>query len=184
MTTREPEMPSTELQDGDTLNSGVAQSERLRLRLVAAQIAGRGVRDRRVLQAMREVPREAFVETGFEEFAYENAPLPIGDRQTIFPALHHKRAAHANPEPLAENSGRACVLPAARLPQSARSFIPVTPSCSAQCAQQNILPFASTPCPTMRHLQCAHCGAIAWIAHSKLSKVMVLLPCITRKALS
>src|SRR3954453_8165611 len=33
--------------------------------------------------AMRRVPREAFVLSGFEEFAYEDAPLPIGEGQTI-----------------------------------------------------------------------------------------------------
>ena len=36
-----------------------------------------------VLDAMRRVPREAFVEPGFEEFAYEDGPLPIGEGQTI-----------------------------------------------------------------------------------------------------
>ena len=36
-----------------------------------------------VLAAMRQVPREAFVRTGFEEFAYEDSPLPIGEDQTI-----------------------------------------------------------------------------------------------------
>jgi protein-L-isoaspartate(D-aspartate) O-methyltransferase len=54
-----------------------------RERMVARQIAGRGVRDPRVLQAMREVPREEFVAPGFAEFAYEDSPLPIGERQTI-----------------------------------------------------------------------------------------------------
>jgi protein-L-isoaspartate(D-aspartate) O-methyltransferase len=51
--------------------------------MVDVQIAKRGVRDQRVLQAMRNVPREAFVEAGFEEFAYEDGPLPIGANQTI-----------------------------------------------------------------------------------------------------
>src|SRR5438105_4937221 len=51
--------------------------------MVDAQIAGRGVRDADVLNAMRSVPREMFVEAGFEEFAYEDGPLPIGERQTI-----------------------------------------------------------------------------------------------------
>src|ERR687895_764566 len=55
---------------------------RLRDRMVDVQIARRGVRDRRVLDAMRRVPREAFVEEGFEEFAYEDGPLPIGEGQT------------------------------------------------------------------------------------------------------
>lgn len=52
---------------------------RARERMVDVQIARRGVRDARVLAAMRRVPREAFVEPGFEEFAYEDDPLPIGD---------------------------------------------------------------------------------------------------------
>ena len=51
--------------------------------MVDVQIARRGVRDRSVLNAMREVPREAFVEPGFEEFAYEDGALPIGEGQTI-----------------------------------------------------------------------------------------------------
>jgi protein-L-isoaspartate(D-aspartate) O-methyltransferase len=51
--------------------------------MVDAQIAARGVRDRNVLEAMRQVPREEFVLPGFEEFAYEDGPLPIGEGQTI-----------------------------------------------------------------------------------------------------
>src|SRR3954447_21298928 len=56
---------------------------RARQRMMDVQIARRGVRDRYVLDAMRRVPREAFVQSGFEEFAYEDAPLPIGEGQTI-----------------------------------------------------------------------------------------------------
>jgi Protein-L-isoaspartate(D-aspartate) O-methyltransferase (PCMT) len=52
-------------------------------RMVDVQIARRGARDRHVLEAMRRVPREAFVEPGYEEFAYEDNPLPIGEGQTI-----------------------------------------------------------------------------------------------------
>jgi protein-L-isoaspartate O-methyltransferase len=52
-------------------------------RMIDNQIARRGVRDPRVLEALRRVPREAFVEPGFEEFAYEDGPLPIGEGQTI-----------------------------------------------------------------------------------------------------
>ena len=51
--------------------------------MVASQSARRGVTDERVLEAMREVPREAFVGAGMEEFAYEDSPLPIGAGQTI-----------------------------------------------------------------------------------------------------
>jgi protein-L-isoaspartate(D-aspartate) O-methyltransferase len=54
-----------------------------RARMVERQIARRGVSDARVLDAMRQVPREAFVAPGFEEFAYEDSPLPIAEGQTI-----------------------------------------------------------------------------------------------------
>jgi protein-L-isoaspartate(D-aspartate) O-methyltransferase len=56
---------------------------RARDRMIDIQIARRGVRDSYVLEALRRVPREAFVEPGFEEFAYEDSPLPIGEGQTI-----------------------------------------------------------------------------------------------------
>ena len=51
--------------------------------MVAIQVARRGVADPRVLEAMRQVPREAFVSAAMEEFAYEDAPLPIAAGQTI-----------------------------------------------------------------------------------------------------
>jgi protein-L-isoaspartate(D-aspartate) O-methyltransferase len=56
---------------------------RARRRMVDRQLARRGIHDGRVLEAMRRVPREAFVASGFEEFAYQNRPLPIGQGQTI-----------------------------------------------------------------------------------------------------
>jgi protein-L-isoaspartate(D-aspartate) O-methyltransferase len=55
----------------------------LRQRMVEAQIARRGVKDERVLAAMRKVPRENFTAPGFEEFAYEDSALPIAEGQTI-----------------------------------------------------------------------------------------------------
>ena len=61
----------------------MAELSLTRGRMVDVQIAQRGIRDRRVLRAMREVPREAFVDPDFEEFAYEDTPLPIGKGQTI-----------------------------------------------------------------------------------------------------
>jgi protein-L-isoaspartate(D-aspartate) O-methyltransferase len=54
-----------------------------REQMVDVQLVRRGIRDPRVLTVMRQVPREEFVEPGFEEFAYEDGPLPIGDGQTI-----------------------------------------------------------------------------------------------------
>jgi protein-L-isoaspartate(D-aspartate) O-methyltransferase len=51
--------------------------------MVDIQIVRRGVRDARVLEAIRQVPREEFVDPGFEESAYDDGPLPIGANQTI-----------------------------------------------------------------------------------------------------
>jgi len=51
--------------------------------MVDLQIAQRGIRDERLLAAMRRVPREVFVDAGLEEFAYEDNPLPIANGQTI-----------------------------------------------------------------------------------------------------
>ncbi len=51
--------------------------------MVARQIEARGVRDPRVLAAMRAVPRERFVGDAVREFAYEDSALPIADDQTI-----------------------------------------------------------------------------------------------------
>lgn len=54
-----------------------------RERMVERQIASRGVSDDRVLNALRNVPREQFVAGRLQEFAYEDAPLPIEEGQTI-----------------------------------------------------------------------------------------------------
>jgi len=54
-----------------------------RERMVADQIAARGVCDKRVLKAMRTVRREAFVPAAVRELAYGDTPLPIGAGQTI-----------------------------------------------------------------------------------------------------
>ncbi len=55
----------------------------LRSAMVDGHIARRGVRSHLVLEAMRTVPREAFLPESLREFAYEDAPLPIAENQTI-----------------------------------------------------------------------------------------------------
>ena len=55
----------------------------LREEMVDRQIAGRGVRDRRVLGVLRELPREQFIEPALARQAYEDGPLSIGSGQTI-----------------------------------------------------------------------------------------------------
>jgi protein-L-isoaspartate(D-aspartate) O-methyltransferase len=51
--------------------------------MVATQVAARGIRDERVLAAMRRVPRHAFVAATLRRDAYEDTPLPIEEGQTI-----------------------------------------------------------------------------------------------------
>ena len=54
-----------------------------RARMVAEQIQARGVRDPRVLAAMKDVPRHRFVPASEEADAYRDHPLAIGYGQTI-----------------------------------------------------------------------------------------------------
>jgi protein-L-isoaspartate(D-aspartate) O-methyltransferase len=54
-----------------------------RLRMVAEQLAARGIRDTAVLAALQAVPRHLFVAAEFRHRAYDDQPLPIGHRQTI-----------------------------------------------------------------------------------------------------
>ena len=56
---------------------------KLRREMVDHHIVTRGVRSEWVLKAMRKVPREAFLPHDMQEFAYEDAPLPIAADQTI-----------------------------------------------------------------------------------------------------
>lgn len=51
--------------------------------MVVRQLAGRGVRNQRVLSAMRWTPREWFLPPHLAGDAYNDAPLPIGNGQTI-----------------------------------------------------------------------------------------------------
>ena len=61
----------------------VVELAEARDRMVDRQVAARGIRDAAVLDAMRSVPREAFLPESMKEFAYEDSPLPIAEGQTI-----------------------------------------------------------------------------------------------------
>lgn len=54
-----------------------------RRKMVETQIAARGIRNPRVLQVMRDIPRHLFLDEGMWEQAYQDHPLPIGEKQTI-----------------------------------------------------------------------------------------------------
>jgi protein-L-isoaspartate(D-aspartate) O-methyltransferase len=57
--------------------------EEQREKMVSEQILSRGIKDQRVSNAMRQVPRHLFVSPDIAGIAYEDRPLPIGHGQTI-----------------------------------------------------------------------------------------------------
>ncbi|HVS03603.1 MAG TPA: protein-L-isoaspartate(D-aspartate) O-methyltransferase [Thermoanaerobaculia bacterium] len=69
--------------DGGRRTLAVGGRATERERMVSRQIAARGVRDERVLEAMRRVPREPFLRQELRDLAYEDSPLPIAEGQTI-----------------------------------------------------------------------------------------------------
>jgi protein-L-isoaspartate(D-aspartate) O-methyltransferase len=67
----------------EELEMATQDFEGARSEMVRTQIEARGVRDPRVLEAMRTVPRHHFVPRHLETAAYDDGPLPIGHGQTI-----------------------------------------------------------------------------------------------------
>jgi protein-L-isoaspartate(D-aspartate) O-methyltransferase len=59
-----------------------------RQRLVE-ELRSKGIRDLAVLRALERTPRHLFVPTGIRHRAYDDAPLPIGNGQTISQPLIH-----------------------------------------------------------------------------------------------
>jgi len=57
-------------------------SQRARDRLVE-RLAAEGIRDRRVLDVIRQLPRHLFIDEALASRAYEDTALPIGQGQTI-----------------------------------------------------------------------------------------------------
>ena len=59
--------------------------EQQREAMVQRSLEAEGIRNPRVLEAMRKVPRHEFVRTADRSRAYEDTALPIGNQQTISP---------------------------------------------------------------------------------------------------
>mgnify|MGYP001575596542 FL=1 len=51
--------------------------------MVDHDIKGRGIKDKKVLEAMGKIPRHIFVDDYLKDRAYADHPLPIGEGQTI-----------------------------------------------------------------------------------------------------
>jgi protein-L-isoaspartate(D-aspartate) O-methyltransferase len=64
-------------------HSGANDWSKTRLKMVEEQIVARGIRDPRVIAALKKIPRHFFVEEALQGQAYTDHPLPIGEKQTI-----------------------------------------------------------------------------------------------------
>ncbi len=67
----------------EPVSASADEYRQARERFVREEIEGRGIRDSRVLAAMRKVPRHLFVPPGEQKDAYVDSPLFIGYGQTI-----------------------------------------------------------------------------------------------------
>src|SRR5262249_13897510 len=62
---------------------GKSKLDLARDRLVEEDIVGQGIKDERVIAAMRATPRHEFVALNLQDRAYWDMSLPIGEQQTI-----------------------------------------------------------------------------------------------------
>ena len=107
--------------------------------MVREQIEARGVRDTRVLEALRRVPRERFVPPGSESVAYQDSPLTIGHGQTIsqpYIVAVMSEAAAIEQDDVVLEIGTGSAYQAAVLGELARDVytIEVVPALAAQAA--------------------------------------------------
>jgi protein-L-isoaspartate(D-aspartate) O-methyltransferase len=54
-----------------------------RLKMVEEQIVSRGIKDAKLIAAVKKIPRHLFLEEALQNQAYSDHPLPIGEKQTI-----------------------------------------------------------------------------------------------------
>jgi protein-L-isoaspartate(D-aspartate) O-methyltransferase len=78
-------MVFTQCTDGEKLSESNSRGDfkAMREKMVETHIKGRGVKDPRVLSALRKVERDRFVPEEYLKSAYSDQPLPIGEGQTI-----------------------------------------------------------------------------------------------------
>jgi protein-L-isoaspartate(D-aspartate) O-methyltransferase len=76
-------LPALTLVDAAQVESNREQFARERRAMIERDLVSRGIRDRRVLEAMGSIERELFVPEKLSSRAYEDRPLPIGEGQTI-----------------------------------------------------------------------------------------------------
>ena len=111
-----------------------------RERMVDMQIRARGIRDPRVLEALRTVPRHRFVPPALQDQAYADTPLPIGSEQTIsqpYIVAYMTEALRLPPDAVVLEIGTGSGYQAAVLAAVAREVysIEIVPELAARSAQ-------------------------------------------------
>ncbi len=90
---------------------GVEQYDLWRQQMVEYQLISRGIKDKRVLEAMSQVPRHQFVEPSWRYLAYSDRPLEIGYHQTIsqpYIVAYMTEAAQISPDDQVLEIGTGC----------------------------------------------------------------------------
>jgi protein-L-isoaspartate(D-aspartate) O-methyltransferase len=140
--------------------------------MVEDQIRGRGIRDERVLEAMRAVPRHLFIPESERSRAYADAPVPIGYGQTIsqpFIVAFMTEALRVSRDhrvlEIGTGSGyQAAVLSA--LAREVRSMEIVEPLANQATATLNALGYSNV------HVRTGN-GYLGWPEHAPYDRIMV-----------
>jgi protein-L-isoaspartate(D-aspartate) O-methyltransferase len=143
-----------------------------RRQMVDQQIASRGVKDARVLDALRKVPRERFVPADLASRAYDDQPLPIGHGQTIsqpFIVAHMTEALAVEPHHTVLEIGSGSGYQAAILGELARTVytIEIVPELARRAA--STLKSLGYPNVQVREGD----GYAGWPEHAPFDRIMV-----------
>ena len=102
---------------------GGEQFDLWRRQMVKYQLINRDIKDRRVLEAMLQVPRHEFVDPSWRDLAYSDRPLEIGYNQTIsqpYIVAYMTQAAQISPSDKVLEIGTGCGYQAAVLGEIAK----------------------------------------------------------------
>src|SRR4030095_5400272 len=158
--------------DGAAVQRDPRDWDAQRRRMVEDQIRGRGIRDERVLEAMRAVPRHLFIPESERSRAYADAPVPIGYGQTIsqpFIVAFMTEALRVSRDhrvlEIGTGSGyQAAVLSA--LAREVRSMEIVEPLANQATATLNALGYSNV------HVRTGN-GYLGWPEHAPYGRIMV-----------
>lgn len=143
-----------------------------REQMVRTQIEARGVRDPRVLDAMRRVPRERFVPAAVARDAYADSPLPIGQRQTIsqpYIVAFMSEAARVEPEHVVLEIGTGSGYQAAVLGELAKHVYTIEVIADLAAGATAVLQDLGYDNVTVRHGD----GYLGWPEHAPFDAIVV-----------